>query len=94
MSERDMLPADVAELLTVVVEALSIPLPSIAEADEQEHYRLLDERASEVRCCLWALLRHPYTGAMRHTAGDIRRSLRNNPVTYTPFTSGQTDGEA
>ncbi|ROQ32408.1 hypothetical protein EDD98_1392 [Streptomyces sp. PanSC19] len=93
MSERDMLPADVAELLTAVVDALDIPLPAVEDADERKHYRLLDRRTMDVRIALQAVLRHRSHPDLREDAAYIRRWTAEYPVTYMPFRSDRTEGE-
>ncbi|MEU6165386.1 hypothetical protein [Streptomyces tanashiensis] len=89
----DMLPADVTNLLSAVVEALDIPLPSIEDTDERKYYRLLERRAMDVRISLWSLLRHPDHPDLHHDAAYIRTCTAEQPVTYTPFDSGRTGGE-
>ncbi|MEV7372424.1 hypothetical protein AB0O51_16260 [Streptomyces sp. NPDC090301] len=82
---------DVAGLLTAIVEALDVPMPSIREVDEQEHYRVLERRSSDVRIALAVLLRHPGSGALDDAAQDIRHRTAGEPVTYTPFRSSRTE---
>ncbi|WP_330261737.1 hypothetical protein [Streptomyces sp. NBC_00539] len=88
MNERtDMAYAD---LLDAIVEALDVPLPSIAEADERLYYRLLERRALAVRITLRAnrnVSRDP-----RLATGTIRTRTAEEPVTYTPY-EFEKDGE-
>ncbi|MGW5776047.1 hypothetical protein [Streptomyces sp. NPDC003863] len=91
MSGPDMLPADVADLLTAIVEALDIPLPSIEDADERKHYQLLERRAMDVRIALQSLLRHRSHPDLRDDAAYLRRWTAEYPVTYTPFRSDRTE---
>ncbi|MFJ6447105.1 hypothetical protein ACIQNV_10990 [Streptomyces hydrogenans] len=87
MSEPDTLPADVADLLAAVAEALDIPIPSIETADERNHYRLLDRRTMDVRIALQCLLRHRDHPDLADDAAYIRSWTAEYPVTYTPFFS-------
>ncbi|OII63248.1 hypothetical protein BJP40_24920 [Streptomyces sp. CC53] len=88
MSRLTDLSGDVTGLLTAIVEALDMPVPSIQEADEREHYRLLERRSADVRIALAVLLRHPGSGALDDTARDIRDRTAYDPVTYTtPYRS-------
>ncbi|MFE7582509.1 hypothetical protein ACFU5Y_13250 [Streptomyces gardneri] len=93
MSERDMLPADVTDLLSAVVTALDIPLPSVEDGNDRKHYRLLERRTSDVRVALAALLAHPHYPDLCDDAGYIRDRTAQYPVTYTPFDSGRTGVE-
>ncbi|WP_405543492.1 hypothetical protein OG590_10045 [Streptomyces goshikiensis] len=71
------------ELLEAIVDALDLPLPSIAEADEQLYYQLLERRTLAVRITISAnrtVSRDP-----RLAAATIRRRTAEEPVTYTPF---------
>ncbi|MFF9341621.1 hypothetical protein ACF1CG_18000 [Streptomyces sp. NPDC014773] len=94
MSEPDKLPADVAELLTAVVEALDLPIPSIESADERKHYRLLEDRTMHTRVALQSLLRHRDHPDLADDAAYIRRCTAEYPVTYAPFISSRADGGA
>ncbi|MFE0699871.1 hypothetical protein [Streptomyces sp. NPDC058872] len=93
MSGRDMLPADVAELLTAVLEALDMPLPSNEDGDDRKYYRLLERRTSGVRVALRSLLAYPDYLDLPGDAAYIRKYTAEHPVTYTPFVSSRT-GEA
>ncbi|MFG2841263.1 hypothetical protein ACGFYE_40525 [Streptomyces zaomyceticus] len=90
MSERGPLPADVADLLSAVLESLDIPLPSPEDGDARAHCRLLHLRASDVRVALGALLAHPEYPDLRADAAYIRKGTAKLPVTYTPFVSCRT----
>ncbi|WP_374773796.1 hypothetical protein OG756_12935 [Streptomyces sp. NBC_01310] len=81
MSERTE--AAHVDLLEAIVDALDLPLPSIAEADERLYYRLLERRALAVRIIIEAnrtVSRDP-----RLAADAIRTRAAEEPVTYTPF---------
>ncbi|MFI8511252.1 hypothetical protein ACIGHB_08960 [Streptomyces sp. NPDC085460] len=93
MTECVPLPADVADLLTAVVEALDIPIPSIESADERKHYRLLEDRTMYALVALRCLLRHRDHPDLADDAAYIRRCTAETPVTYTPFRSDQTEVE-
>ncbi|MFF4433041.1 hypothetical protein ACFYZ4_28275 [Streptomyces sp. NPDC001513] len=75
--------AAVTDLLRAVVEALDVPLPSVAEDDERVYHRLLERRASDVRIVLDVMLRRD--GDPWENASIIRRRTAQEPVTYTPF---------
>ncbi|MGW6879821.1 hypothetical protein ACWGEU_06095 [Streptomyces goshikiensis] len=78
------------DLLDAIVDALNVPLPSIAAADERLYYRLLERRALAVRITLEAnrtVSRDP-----RLAAGMIRTRTAEEPVTYTPW-KPEKDGE-
>ncbi|MGW5394741.1 hypothetical protein [Streptomyces sp. NPDC003952] len=75
--------AAVADLLRAIVEALDVPLPSVADADERVYHRLLERRTSDVRIVLDVMLR--MGGDPWENASDIRRRTAEEPVTYTPF---------
>ncbi|WP_079406207.1 hypothetical protein [Streptomyces sp. 3211] len=72
-----------AALLDAIVEALDVPLPSIAEADEQLYYRLLERRALAVRIIVQ--INRTVTQDPRVAADAIRTRTAEEPVTYTPF---------
>ncbi|MFG2872924.1 hypothetical protein [Streptomyces sp. NPDC048338] len=93
MSRPADLSGDVTGLLTAIVEALDMPMPSIHEDDEREHYRLLERRSSDVRIALSVLLRFPGSGALDDTIQDLRDRTKRNPVTYTPFASEEHGGD-
>ncbi|MFE0651811.1 hypothetical protein ACFVZH_27535 [Streptomyces sp. NPDC059534] len=93
MSRLTDLNGDATGLLAAIVEALDIPIPAIDRADEREHYRLLERRATDVLIGLSALLRHPGAGALEDTARHIRRFTAHTPVTYTPFTFETSEGK-
>ncbi|AJF66305.1 hypothetical protein SVTN_19840 [Streptomyces vietnamensis] len=93
MSGRDMLPADVVDLLSAIVEALDIPLPSVEDTDERKHYQLLDRRTMDVRIALQSLLRHRSHPDLHDDAAYIRRWTAEYPVTYMPFRSDRTEEE-
>ncbi|RST04597.1 hypothetical protein EF910_16470 [Streptomyces sp. WAC07149] len=81
MNERTE--ADHADLLVAIVEALNLPLPPMAEADERLYYRLLERRALAVRIVIAAnrtVSRDP-----RWAADAIRTRTAEEPVTYTPY---------
>ncbi|MFI8914460.1 hypothetical protein ACIGW4_22970 [Streptomyces sp. NPDC053513] len=94
MNRRTGFPSDLTGLLTAIVEALDVPMPSVDEADEREHYWLLERRASDVRIGLSVLLEYLDVDVLEDTVREIRHRTASNPITYTPFTSGKTDGEA
>ncbi|MEU4355691.1 hypothetical protein [Streptomyces virginiae] len=89
MSERTE--AAHADLLNAIAEALNLPLPSIAAADERDYHRLLERRALAVRITLEAnraVSRDP-----RLAADAIRIRIAEEPVTYTPW-KDERDGDA
>ncbi|MFD3777967.1 hypothetical protein [Streptomyces sp. NPDC058612] len=78
-------------LLDAIMDALNLPLPSIAETDERLYYRLLERRALTVRITLRANLtvsRDPQLAA-----DAIRIRTAEEPVTYTPFKPGKNGEE-
>ncbi|MFJ3861039.1 hypothetical protein ACIPRL_33030 [Streptomyces sp. NPDC090085] len=79
-----------ADLLDAIVEALNVPLPSIAATDERLYYRLLDRRALAVRITLEA--NRSGTRDPRLAARMIRTRTAEEPVTYTLF-EPKKDGE-
>ncbi|MFC7968351.1 hypothetical protein [Streptomyces cinereoruber] len=93
MSERETLPADVVELLSAIAQALELPVPSVARADEREHARLLDSRATDVLVTLSALLRYPDYPTLQVDAAYLRKRTADTPVTYTPYRFGEQGGE-
>ncbi|MFI5986372.1 hypothetical protein ACIBEA_36615 [Streptomyces sp. NPDC051555] len=79
------------DLLAAIVEALNLPLPSIADADERLYFRLLERRALAVRIVIEAnraVSRDP-----RWAADAIRRRTAEEPVTYTPWESKKSEDE-
>ncbi|MGW6462196.1 hypothetical protein ACWF94_40780 [Streptomyces sp. NPDC055078] len=80
----EVLSGPVADLIAAVVEALDVPLPSIADADERAYHRLLERRVTDVRVTLAVLLKYPETG-VGDNAAYIRTRTAAEPVTYTPF---------
>lgn len=70
------------DLLEAIVEALNLPLPSIAEPDERLYYRLLERRALAVRLVIEA--NRAATRDPRLAADAIRTWTTEEPVTYTP----------
>ncbi|MFB7937353.1 hypothetical protein [Streptomyces sp. NPDC056049] len=93
MTECVPLPADVADLLTAVVEALDLPIPSIETVDERKHYRLLEYRTMHARIALQCLLRHRDHPDLADDAAYIRRCTAEHQVNYTPYDSDWTKGE-
>ncbi|MGW4687691.1 hypothetical protein ACWEPM_22710 [Streptomyces sp. NPDC004244] len=89
MNERTV--AAHVDLLDAIVEALDLPLPSIAEADERLYYRLLERRALAVRIVIEsnrAVTRDP-----RLAADAIRTQTAEDPVTYTLFEPDKDGGQ-
>ncbi|MGW7141145.1 hypothetical protein [Streptomyces xanthophaeus] len=82
MNDRT-LKAAYADLLAAIVEALDVPLPSLAQADERTYYLLLERRASDIRIAAEVNLSHTLDPWM--AASAIRRRTAETPVTYTPF---------
>ncbi|MFJ5036136.1 hypothetical protein ACIQB5_51230, partial [Streptomyces sp. NPDC088560] len=74
----------VLDLLTAVVEALDLPLPSIDDRDERVHYRLLERRTTAVRIALASLLDSADHGILNDAAW-IRAAVEETPVTYAVF---------
>ncbi|MFJ9826022.1 hypothetical protein ACIRSU_16855 [Streptomyces sp. NPDC101160] len=91
MSEQTESIDAVMDLVAAIVEALTVPLPSLAPADERAHYRLLDNRTAELRATLMGVLKHP--GPLDDTATIIRRGVADLPVTYPPFRFEEPEGE-
>lgn len=89
---RQPLTGDVTALLTAVVDALTIPLPSLDAAAERAHYALLQRRTLEVRVVLEVLLDQPGAVDLVRDAKVIRERTAATPVTYTVW-RGPTDGE-
>ncbi|MEU9300439.1 hypothetical protein [Streptomyces sp. NPDC048269] len=82
MSERTLQAAH-TDLLTAIVAALDVPLPSLVAADERLYHRLLERRVSDLRVVLAVMLsgrRDPWPAA-----SAIRQRTAEEPVTYTPF---------
>ncbi|MFI7406583.1 hypothetical protein ACIBW9_39995 [Streptomyces sp. NPDC049541] len=74
----------VVDLLTAVVEALDLPLPSIDDRDERAYHRLLERRTTVVRIALSSLLE----SADQSICGDaawIRAAVRETPLAYAVF---------
>ncbi|MEU3073914.1 hypothetical protein [Streptomyces laurentii] len=93
MSERVTLPADVAELLSAIVEALDLPIPSIDPADEHARYRLLERRAQFVAIALRGVLQYPDYPDLESDAAWLRRHTARFPLTYTAYVpSGRKGG--
>ncbi|MEU4955113.1 hypothetical protein [Streptomyces lavendulae] len=88
MTERT-LKVGYADLLAAIVEALDVPLPSLAYVDERRYYRLLEHRAADVRIAVGVNLAH--SGDPWLAASEIRRRTAEEPVTYTPY-EPKTDG--
>ncbi|MFE2547698.1 hypothetical protein ACFXGI_03980 [Streptomyces sp. NPDC059355] len=80
-----------ADLLDAIVEALNVPLPSIADADERLYYRLLARRALAVRIVIATnrvVSRDPQLAA-----DAIRVQTAEDPVTYALFKAAKDGGE-
>ncbi|MFE2548563.1 hypothetical protein ACFXGI_08450 [Streptomyces sp. NPDC059355] len=80
-----------ADLLDAIVEALNVPLPSIAKADERLYYRLLARRALAVRIVIATnrvVSRDPQLAA-----DAIRVQAAEDPVTYALFKAEKDGGE-
>lgn len=76
----------VMDLLSVLREALALPVPGTAQADEKEARRLGDVRLCNVVAILAAVLAEPASeGCLQWAVGAIRRSIEQNPVTYAVF---------
>lgn len=82
MNERTS-KAAYADLLAAVVEALDVPLPSIAIADERAYHLLMERRMSDLRSVLTVMF--AVDGDPWVTAATIRRRTADEPVTYTPY---------
>ncbi|MFF9339302.1 hypothetical protein ACF1CG_05955 [Streptomyces sp. NPDC014773] len=93
MSRLTDLSGGVTELLTAVMEALDIPLPSNDEDDEDAYHGILDERVAGVRIAVSVLLEGPGLWFLEDTARYIRERTAQHPVTYTPFRFTKTEGE-
>ncbi|MEU8462667.1 hypothetical protein [Streptomyces sp. NPDC029003] len=89
MNERTM-KAAYADLLTAIVDALDVPLPSLAETDEHAYHQLLEHRAGYVRSVLRANLSHSRDPWLAAT--QIRELSAEYPITYTPFEHAITSG--
>lgn len=78
------LPPAVSDLLAAVVEALTVPLPTIDEHDERAYNRLLVRRTSEVRIMLGSIVDHPHV-PIDNDPADIRARTADTPVTYALY---------
>lgn len=89
MSEQT-LPESVRDLLAAVVEALTVPLPSIDEGDERAYHRLLERRTTDVRIILGSIVDYPNV-PIDNDADDVRARIAETPVTYALY-EPQADG--
>ncbi|MEH0578969.1 hypothetical protein QBA54_31870 [Streptomyces sp. B21-108] len=78
------LPPAVSDLLAAVVEALTVPLPTIDEHDERAYNRLLVRRTSEVRIILASILDYPNV-PIDNDPADLRARTATMPVTYALY---------
>ncbi len=83
------LPSAVTDLLTAVVEALTVPLPSTDQADERAYYRLLEQRTTDVRIILGSIVDYPDV-PIDNDAADVRARIAATPVEYALYE--ETDG--
>ncbi|MER6394260.1 hypothetical protein ABT236_38135 [Streptomyces sp. NPDC001523] len=90
MNERT-LSAGYADLLAAVADALDVPLPSFAAADEDAYRQLLEHRAGIVRSTVQANLQHSRDPWL--AASQIRERSAGYPITYTPFKHRPVNGE-
>ncbi|MDX3312085.1 hypothetical protein P1S61_24040 [Streptomyces sp. ME08-AFT2] len=81
------LPGAVSDLLTAVVEALTVPLPSIDEGDERAYHRLLERRTSDVRIILASILDYPDVPIDNDPAA-VRARTADTPVAYALYEDG------
>jgi len=86
------LPAAVTDLLAAVVEALTVPLPSIEGADERAYHRLLEQRTTDVRILLGSIVDFPDVPIDNDPAG-IRARIADTPVTYALYEPAADGGQ-
>lgn len=75
------LPPEVTELLAAITEALTVPLPTIADADERAYHRLLERRTTDVRIYLATMLDFADVD-ISVDAVKLRARTADTPVTY------------
>lgn len=73
---------EVRDLLASIHEALVIPLPGLADADERAYYKLMERRISDVRQIVSMVLDVP-SCLLDGDAKAMRRRTADSPVTYT-----------
>ncbi|MFE7549957.1 hypothetical protein [Streptomyces gardneri] len=93
MNRLTEVPSEVTALLTAIVEALDIPFPSVEDAEERKHYRVLEKRVQDVVIPLSSLMKYPGEGALETATLFVREWMQRHPVTYTPFDFTETEGE-
>lgn len=86
------LPPVVTELLAAITEALTVPLPAIADADERAYHRLLERRTTDVRIYLATML--DFAGVdISVDAVKLRARTAATPVTYGLYEDEQAKVE-
>ncbi|MFB7938992.1 hypothetical protein [Streptomyces sp. NPDC056049] len=93
MTRLTDLPGEVTSLVAAIVEALDLPLPSVEDADEAKHYRVLEKRAEDVIVGLSMLLKFASEMPVAEATVYVRDWTKRHPITYTPFRSDQTEAE-
>ncbi|MEH0584481.1 hypothetical protein QA942_10360 [Streptomyces sp. B21-106] len=83
------LPGAVSDLLTAVIEALTVPLPALDDRAERAYHRLLERRTSDVRIILASILDYPDVPIDNDPAA-VRTRTADTPVAYALYED--TDG--
>lgn len=91
-ADNTTLPEPVRDLLAAVVEALTVPLPSIDQADERAFHRLLELRTTDVRTTLASILDFPDV-PIDKDADSIRARIAALPVTYAVYEPAADGGQ-
>ena len=86
------LPPTVTDLLAAITEALTVPLPTISDADERAYHRLLEQRTTDVRIYLATMLDFPDVD-ITVDAAKIRARAAITPVTYSLYEAEQDGGQ-
>jgi hypothetical protein len=94
-SPRAELSSDVLDLLAAIRDALDVPLPSLAEADERAWHRLMARRLSELHVTLSVALDPKWADGVdaAHEAAQIRQRTAATPVTYTVWEAAEAAPE-
>lgn len=74
--------ADVAELLSVLLDAVDVPLPASGD-DERAFSALLERRTTIVRTVLEGIVSDGRIAP--YDADSVRRSVARSPVAYEPY---------
>ncbi|MEV7530961.1 hypothetical protein [Streptomyces hydrogenans] len=93
MTRLTDLPSEVTTLVAAILEALDLPLPSVEDADERKHYRVLEKRAQDVSIGLSMLLKYSNEMPVEEAVVYVRDWTKRHPATYTPFDFTKTEGK-